>query len=148
MINVTVSVDSSKFDRMMSDIPGALARAQRKALLSIGAHVASEATRAFREPTLRPSPWVPRKDKKARHPLLIKSGSLRQSMSWRITAPDTVQIGSDKKYAGYHQQGTKKMPARPFFPIDKSGQLTPRIMGKINADIEKAFAAELGKIGG
>ena len=146
MINVTFSVDTSKFDRMMSNIPGALARAQRNALSSIGEHVASEATRAFREPSLRPSPWAPRKDKKAKHPLLIKSGSLRQSMSWRITAPDTVQIGSDKKYAGYHQQGTKKMPARPFFPIDKSGRLTPRIMGKINADIEKAFAAELSRL--
>lgn len=148
MISVTVGVDTSKFDKLLHDFPAALARAQRNALSSIGAHVASEATRAFRDPELRPSPWVPRKDKKAKHPLLIKSGSLRQSISWRITAPDTVQIGSDKKYAGYHQQGTKKMPARPFFPIDKSGQLTTRIMGKINADIEKAFAAELGKIGG
>lgn len=146
MINVTVSVDTSKFDRMMSNIPGALARAQRNALSSIGEHVASEATRAFREPSLRPSPWAPRKNSKAKHPLLIKSGSLRQSISWRITAPDTVQVGSDKKYAGYHQQGTKKMPARPFFPIDKSGQLTPRIMGKINTDIEKAFAAELSRL--
>ena len=148
MISVTVSVDTSKFDRMMSDIPGALARAQRNALSSIGEHVASEATRAFREPSLRPSPWAPRKDTKAKHPLLIKSGDLRDNFRAVVTGPDTVVVGTKVEYASYHQQGTKHMPARPFFPIDKSGQLTPRIMGKINADIEKAFAAELKKIGG
>ena len=148
MINVTVSVDTSRLDRLLHDFPATLARAQRKALSAIGAHVASEATRAFREPSLRPSPWAPRKDRKAKHPLLIKSGALRQSISWRITAPDTVQIGSDKKYASYHQHGTKNMPARPFFPIDKSGRLTPRMMRKINADIEKAFTGELRKLGG
>ena len=148
MITATVSVDTSRFDRMLHDIPAALARAQRNALKGIGAHVASEATRAFRYPSLRPSPWAPRKDKKAKHPLLIKSGSLRQSMSWRIAAPDTVQIGSDRKYAGYHQFGTKRMPARPFFPIDKSGRLTPRMEKKINADVEKAFAAEFARLKG
>ena len=148
MINVTVSVDTSRFDRLLHDVPAALARAQRKALSSIGAHVASEATRAFRDPALRPSPWAPRKDNKAKHPLLIKSGSLRQSISWRISAPDTVQIGSDKKYASYHQFGTKRMPARPFFPIDKSGRLTPRMEKKINADVEKAFAAEFARLKG
>lgn len=80
MINVTVSIDTSGFYRMMSDMPGALARAKRKALEDIGAHVASEATRAFRESKLRPSPWAPRKDKKSTHPLLIKNGHLWRSL--------------------------------------------------------------------
>ena len=147
MINVTVSVDTSRLDRLLHDMPAALARAQHKALAAIGAHVASEATRAFWDATLRPSPWAPRKDKKSTHPLLIKSGSLRQSISWRVTAPDTVVVGSDKKYGPYHQFGTKNMPARPFFPIDKHGRLTPRMMRKINADIEKAFTSEMRKLG-
>ena len=146
MISVTVSVDTSRLDRLLHDMPAALARAQRKALSAIGAHVASEATRAFRDATLRPSPWAPRKDRKAKHPLLIKSGSLWRSMSWRVTAPDTVVVGSDKKYGPYHQFGTKKMPARPFFPIDKHGRLTPRMMRKIKADVENAFMSELRKI--
>lgn len=148
MIKVEVRFDTSRLDRLLHDMPVALARAQHKALAAIGAHVASEATRAFRDATLRPSPWAPRKDKKSTHPLLIKSGALRQSISWRVTAPDTVVVGSDKKYASYHQFGTKRMPARPFFPVDRNGQLTPRMMRKINADIEKAFTSELRKIGG
>ena len=147
MISVTVSVDTSRLDRLLHDFPAALARAQRKALEDIGAHVASEATRAFREPALRPSPWAPRKDKKAKHPLLIQSGDLRQNFRSEVTEPDTVTVGTKVKYAGYHQHGTKKMPARPFFPIDKTGQLTPRMMRKINADVEKAFTGELRKLG-
>ena len=143
-----IRADTSKFDRMMSDIPGALARAQERALQAIGAAVASRATRAFRSEPLRPAPWAPRKDKKAKHPLLIKSGSLRQSISWRVTAPDTVQIGSDKKYASYHQEGTKNMPARPFFPVDKNGRLVPEMERKINRTVEKVFTDELKKIGG
>lgn len=145
---IEITIDTSKFDRMMSDIPGALARAQERALQAIGAAVASRATRAFRSEPLRPAPWAPRKDKKAKHPLLIKSGSLRQSISWRVTAPDTVQIGSDKKYASYHQEGTKNMPARPFFPVDKNGRLVPEMERKINRTVEKVFTDELKKIGG
>ncbi len=148
MINVTVSVDTSGFYRMMSDMPGALARAKRKALEDIGARVASEATRAFRESKLRPSPWAPRKDKTSKHPLLIKSGLLWRSFRSRVTGPDTVTVGSDREYAKYHQLGTKKMPARPFYPVDRFGRLTPRIARKINADVEMAFAAEMKKLGG
>ena len=144
MISVTVSVDTSKFDRMMSDIPGALARAEDRALRDIGQAVASRTTRAFRESHLRPSPWAPRKDKKATHPLLIRSGSLRQSFAWRVTGPDTVQIGTDRTYASYHQQGTKHMPARPFFPVDANGNLVPDMKNKIARNLERIYMEELG----
>ena len=146
MINVTVSVDTSGFYRMMSDIPGALARAKKRALKDIGAHVAGDATQAFTDASLRPSPWAPRKDKKSTHPLLIKNGHLWKSFRSRVTGPDTVTVGSDREYAKYHQLGTKKMPARPFYPVDSNGRLTPRMMRKINADIEKAFASELRRM--
>ena len=71
-----------------------------------------------------------------------------QSFQSRLTGSDTVVVYTDKKYAGYHQLGTKKMPARPFFPFDRNGQPTPRIMRKIKADIEAAYEAELRKLGG
>ena len=147
MIEVSIKVDTSRFDRMMSDFPAAMARAKLKALRAIGQHVASDATLAFRTASLRPSPWAPRKDKKATHPLLIKSGSLRQSIRWRLSGPDTVVVHSPMKYAKYHQLGTKKMPARPFFPVDAHGRLTPRIMRKIQADVQRAYKEELGKLG-
>ena len=145
---ITVTIDTSDLTRKLADFPAALARAQRKALDYIGSRVASDATRAFKNASLRPSPWAPRKDTKATHPLLIKhpEGGLWKSIDHRLEGEDTVVIGTDKEYAIYHQQGTKNMPARPFFPIDKYGQLTPRIMRKIKADVEAAYKEEIDKV--
>lgn len=148
MIHASVSIDTTNFDRMMSDIPNALARARQKALRYIGQAVASRTTRAFRNASLRPSPWAPRKDTKAKHPLLIKSGSLRQSFAWRVTGPDAVQIGTDRAYASYHQQGTKKMPARPFYPVDRNGNLVQDMKDKIDRNLERIYMEELEKTGG
>lgn len=146
---ITITVDTSQLDKKLVDVPSALARAQKRALQYIGQTVATRATRAFRTAAFRPSPWAPRKPSKHDdgHPLLIKSGNLRQSISWKLDGPDTVVIGSSQKYAPYHQHGTKNMPARPFFPIDKYGQLTPDVMRKIRADVEAAHKEELDKLG-
>jgi len=161
-MEINVSVDTSKLDRLLSDFPQALAAAKRNALKAIGAEVASSATQAFRSAALRPSPWAPRKPtyivtvnrktgKKKRklddHPLLIKSGALRQSIGWKLEGNDAVVIGTDKKYGVYHQTGTKHMPARPFFPVDAKGELTPRMMRKIHRLVEKAYSDELRKLG-
>lgn len=149
MISVTISLDTSRFDRMMSDFPVRMAAAKRRALADIGTAVASRAQLAFRTASLRPAPWAPRKASKRDdgHPLLIRSGNLRQSITWRLNGSDSVVVGAPVKYASYHQLGTKKMPARPFFPFDRNGQPTPRIMRKIKADIEAAYEAELRKLG-
>ncbi len=140
---ITVRIDTSKAERMLADLPDVLARARLKAMASIGAAVVSRTTLAFRTPNVRPSPWAPRKDKKATHPLLIKSGALRQSFSWRLEAPNTVVVGTPHKYANYHQYGTKNMPARPFFPVDKYGSLTPDMARKIDQIIGKAYSEAL-----
>ncbi len=145
---ITVTVDTSQLDKKLADFPARMAAAQKRALQAIGQQVASRATQAFRTASFRPSPWAPRKDKKSTHPLLIKSGNLRQSISWKLDGPDTVVIGSSQKYAPYHQHGTKNMPARPFFPIDRYGNLTPSVAGKINRTVEKIYVEELGKLGG
>ena len=149
MISVTIDLDTSRFDRMMSDFPGAMARAQRQALQWIGEHVASDTSRAFKSPSLRPAPRAPRKSG-GKHPLLIKhpTSGLWKSFGSYLKGTDRVVVYTDKEYAGYHQFGTKKMPARPFFPFDRSGRPTPRIMRKIKADIDAAYGAELRKLGG
>lgn len=146
-MNIDIKVDTSKFDKMLADIPAALARAQSQALKDIGAEVESQTELAFKHPQYRPSPWAPRKKSKRDdgHPLLIKSGALRQSIGWKLQGSDTVVIGTDRKYAGYHQFGTKHMPARPFFPVDKSGNLTPRMRSKINGIVKRTFAEEFRK---
>ena len=79
MISVTIDLDTSRFDRMMSDFPVRMAAAKRRALAAIGTAVASRAQLAFRTASLRPAPWAPRKPSKRDdgHPLLIRSGNLR-----------------------------------------------------------------------
>ena len=146
MIEVEVKVDTSKFDRAMADFPVRIAQAQSRALWYIGQAVSSRAQLAFRTSSLRPSAWAPRKDKKSKHPLLIRSGNLRQSIAWRFNGDDTVVVGSPAKYARYHQFGTKRMPARPFFPFSRSGQLTPAMDRKIKGILDRACREELGKL--
>ena len=148
MIKVEVRFDTSRLDRMLHDFPLALARAQKRVLAAAGQLVASRTTLAFRTPSMRPTPWAPRKKSKRDdgHPLLIKSGAMRQSIRWRLDGTNAVVVGSDKKYAPYHQHGTKKMPARPFFPIDAHGRLVPEMERKINRMVEKIYQEELGKL--
>lgn len=145
---ITITVDTSQLDKTLSDFPARLAAAQRRALQAIGAAVASRTTQAFRTPAFRPSPWAPRKDKKSTHPLLIKSGNLRQSINWKLDGDDAVAVGAPMKYASYHQEGTKNMPARPFFPIDGDGNLTPAMAEKISRTVERIYVDELEKLGG
>ena len=147
-MNIEITVDTSRFDRKMADFPAKIASAQKRALMAIGQAVASRATLAFRSSVYRPSPWAPRKKPGDGHPLLIRSGHLRQSISWKIEGDDTVAVGSDRKYAAFHQHGTKKMPARPFFPVGPDGDLVPEMRRKIDREIARIFAEELGEAGG
>lgn len=147
-MKVVIHVDSSKFDRRMSDFPEAIRRAKGRALAAIGHGFASRATLAFRTAALRPSPWAPRKASRRDdgHPLLIRSGTLRQSISWRLEGDDTVVVGSGQKYARHHQFGTKRMPARPFFPIDGKGRPVPEMERKIKGTIRRILAEEMRRI--
>lgn len=150
---ININIDTSQLDKKLidlkSNVPYALRAGVERSLADIGQAVASRATLAFRSEPIRPSPWAPRKPSKRDdgHPLLIKSGSLRQSIGYKVVGKDTVVVGTDRKYAGYHQFGTKHMPARPFMPLDENGNLLPRMQLKINEIVEKSVAEELGKSG-
>lgn len=149
-MNIEVKVDTKGLEQKLADFPVRLAAAQKRILEYIGAAVQSRTTQAFRTASFRPSPWAPRKPSKRDdgHPLLIRSGSLRQSISWRIEDDDTVTVSTDRKYAAFHQHGTKKMPARPFFPVGPDGELVPEMRRKIDREIARIFAEELGEAGG
>ena len=67
---------------------------------------------------------------------------------WRLSGPDTVVVGSPMEYAPYHQLGTKNMPARPFFPVDKAGRLLPTVMRQIEHKVQKAYSDELRRLSG
>ena len=122
---------------------------KRPALLAMGQAVVSLAKRAFGDPSLRPTPWPPRKkavatgtrDTRGRfqgggHAILRKSGDLWKSIHVGAVGNDSVEVGSPKVYAAVHQFGSKKktgrgsgIPPRPYFPIDgkpDSARFTPR----------------------
>lgn len=149
---ININIDTSQLDGKIIDlkskVPEALRAGVGRALADIGQAVASRATLAFRASPMRPSPWASRKPstRDDGHPLLIKSGSLRQSIGYKVVGSDTVVVGSDKAYAAYHQHGTKHMPARPFMPVDANGNLVPQMSQKINRIVEKDMAEEFAKI--
>jgi len=72
--------------------------------------------------------WAPRKDDKP-HPLMEKTGRLRQSMESRVATDDAVvkmsvasgdawlEKGTSVFYGKFHQFGTRKMVARPFVQL-------------------------------
>lgn len=147
-MKVDITVDASAFERRMADLPACLARARKRALQDIGEAVASRATLAFRTTGLRPSPWAPRRPSRRDdgHPLLIRSGTLLRSIGWRLEGDAAVAVGSSHAYALYHQFGTRHMPARPFFPLDRHGNLLPETMRKVMGKVKKAFREELEKL--
>jgi phage gpG-like protein len=122
---------------------------RKKILLGVGTVIESHAVRAFDEPDLRPKPWPARK-KAAKHPLLIKSGDLRQSIHTQVQGADSVKIGSPKIYAAVHQLGSDKtsgrgsgIPSRPFFPVVEN-QLTGDVRDEIQ-DVVDALIGEAGQ---
>jgi phage gpG-like protein len=102
-----------------------------RSVMAAGTALMATTQRAFNEPALRPTAWAARKSGGA-HPLLLKSGTLRQSWHVSSAGGDSVQVGNPTPYAAHQQFGSAKsagrgsgVPARPFFPADKSGNLTP-----------------------
>jgi phage gpG-like protein len=65
------------------------------------------------------SPWMPRTEKyrtkkgNAAQGLLWDDGTLLNSIKFH-SAPDGVSVSSEVPYAGYLQDGTERMAARPF----------------------------------
>ncbi len=57
---------------------------------------------------------------------LEKSGDLLRSL--RVGQPDgnSISVSTDSEYAEVHQRGFGNTPPRPFFPVTRSGDLTPR----------------------
>ena len=146
-MTIKINVDTSGIDRMLSDIPAAIERAKRNALVVIGNAVKNRTTEAFKEPELRPSPWALRKNNAdPDRPLLYKHGDLQQNFRSVVTGPDTVVVRTKVEYARYHQTGTKNIPARPFFPV-KDGKLTSDCMREIKEEVEDVYRNELRKVG-
>lgn len=64
----------------------------------------------------RPDPWAPRKDYGDGHPLLNDTGELIASLEAYVHGDD-AGVTAGASYAGYLDQGTSRMEARPFMLI-------------------------------
>lgn len=114
---------------------------------AVGMALVSLTQRAFTDAAKRPAPWAPRGPDSGNHGLLLDTGTMRRSIRTVTWSANSVTVGSDRIQAGIHQFGgtitgkggnplrfkiggrwiTKDsvtIPARPFFPITASGQLT------------------------
>ncbi|NBW11983.1 MAG: hypothetical protein EBR82_28525 [Caulobacteraceae bacterium] len=118
---------------------------QRRAIYAAGTVVMSLAQRAFDEPGLRPARWSRRKSGGS-HPLLVKSGTLRQSIHVQVSG-DTARVGNPVIYAAHQQFGSAKtsgrgsgIPPRPYFPVDAQGGLTRLAQERIGKAIERLIA--------
>lgn len=94
-------------------------------------------------------PWAPRKvgdtqpgrgknkGKRVANPrqraILVKTGRLRRSVRIVATTATSVTVGSSEDYAQAQQEGTKKLPARPFITLGRSTK--EKLVKKISAGI-------------
>lgn len=85
--------------------------------------------------------WAPRKRKMKRgarqRALLVQSGRLRRSPRITETTATSVTVGTDVPYAEPLQEGTAKMPARPYIVVSKS--LREKIKRNLTAKITAAL---------
>lgn len=112
----------------------------------------------FRSDRNRPATWPDfaestkksmSKKRKKSPKLLIDNATLLRSLSVTEGA-DGASLESAVDYAGYHQYGTKKMPARPFVPVTgeygKEATPTPEAEKRMMKAAEAALKAEMGKL--
>lgn len=103
----------------IGDIKGRLADAEKVVLASIDKNFKAQG---------RP-PWTPmaestkkrrRKGKnRGRSPKLLQdTGTMRESIRGEI-AGDTLTVAANVDYAHFHQQGTGRIPARPFMTLQE-----------------------------
>lgn len=88
-------------------------------------------------------PWQPRKRadsgrSRGVRGILIKSGRLRRSITFRKKGKWSVVIGTDVPYARRHNEGLNKMPKRQF--IGYSGKLNRQIISSFSNKIKRIFA--------
>lgn len=120
---------------------------KRAVLEAGGAALEGMSIQSFRNASIRPVEWEELaestlRQKKGKGGLLIDSGALWHSLG-HVTRSAEVEIGTDRFYAPYLQEGTAKMPARPFIPVSEGGELTAKaaaaVRGAIEGEIMRGF---------
>lgn len=134
-----IKIVSDGLTPVLQELGKATEARRAETLQAAGLQLCNMARRSFTNVSLRPSPWPRRKDDLP-HNLLLKTGTLRNSLRVVSSSASSVTVGSDRVYAAIHQFGGTitpkkkkalvfksggktiirkkiKIPARPFFPI-------------------------------
>lgn len=61
-------------------------------------------------------------------------------------ANKSIKGTSDKEYTGYHQNGTKKMPARQ--PLPHNNEIPPAMEGDVKKAVDRALSVYFRAMGG
>ena len=69
-------------------------------------------------------PKTVKKRKKNSDKPLLDSTRLSRSLLNASYGARSIKFGTNVEYAGFHQFGTRRIPARPFMPITAQGELT------------------------
>ena len=92
----------------------------------------------------RPTVWSPLSPAYAKRvkppvPTLFRKGTLFQSL--RVTFSEAQgTVWTDSPIAEFHQFGTSKMPARPFFPFYRDGSPTQFAVDEVTKAASSAIA--------
>jgi len=101
----------------MQDLGHVFDEAVKDALVAVGKTIKTLIRKDFDEEHAPDGKaWKPRKSPTASWPILNRTGHLKNSWQDRIMGNRTVTVGSTAATAGFHQHGTRWMPARPMVP--------------------------------
>lgn len=104
------------------------------AVARAGAELIVAGFSASRAPDGRP--WAPLRAPRPGGGPLVRTGALRDLASRPEVDGDGVTWTSTR-YGGFHQRGTRRLPARPFFP---DGELSSEWEAAITVTLERALS--------
>lgn len=139
-----VTVRVSGLSEVASRLDAFAAGAWKQGLLAlVGGIVQRQTTTRIRSEKTAPSgdPWASYAAstlarKKKGDGLLVVSGRLMGSISASV-AGDTAIIGTNVFYGAFHQEGTPKMPARPFLGLSAANEV--EMMGAVRTFLASRF---------
>ena len=121
----------------------------KKVLTGMAIALRSWIRRSFNDAEKRIEPWAPKKDGT---PSILqsqkkgKSAKLVKSIHVRSVTEKEAELGTDTKYAPYHQFGTRRgLPRRPFFPFSKEGKISQSAEQHLEKVAQAAFKKCLKK---
>lgn len=96
----------------------ALRRLRPKAMIALD-KMANNAVHEFKVESFRSKSfdgraWAPRKDPSNRRQLLVRTGTMRSSITVLRKSMNSRLVGSMVPYASYHNSGTRRLPKRQF----------------------------------